>query len=364
MTKDLVSEVMRQPSCVRDLSLAQWDMLIRQTRSADLLGRVAELLNDADLLAKVPSGPKLHLDSARVLFAAQSRAVRREVASIVEALSSLGDDVILLKGAAYLLAGLPAASGRLFSDIDIIVPATRLPEVESELMLHGWVMTHRHPYDQRYYREWMHELPPMQHIERQTVIDVHHAIVPTTARLKSDAAAIIEAAVLVDEQPGVRVLAPPDMVLHSATHLFYNEEFSHGMRDLSDMDLLLRHFGNNPQFWPALVERAKQLSLERPLYYCVRHAVRMFGTPVTDEVMRSTAPAAPVRWVARLMDGLWRVALRPPHPSLAGPFDPLAGSLLYFRAHWSRMPLPLLTYHLLHKALRGKPDEKGDSPTV
>jgi hypothetical protein len=29
-------------------------------------------------------------------------------------------------------------------------------------MLAGWAATHHDAYDQRYYRQWMHELPPMQ----------------------------------------------------------------------------------------------------------------------------------------------------------------------------------------------------------
>jgi hypothetical protein len=364
MPRNYVGEILRDPYRASELTLAEWDLLIRQARSADLLGRIAEQLNDVGLLATVPPAPRLHLDSARVLFAAQSRAVRREVMSIVEALSSLRNDVIFLKGTAYLLAGLPAAAGRLFSDVDIIVPRDQLPAVESQLMLHGWVSTHRHPYDQRYYRDWMHELPPMQHIERQTVIDVHHAIVPATARLKSDAAAIIDHAVPVEGLRGVRVLAPADMVLHSATHLFFNEEFSHGMRDLSDMDLLLRHFGRDARFWEMLLGRARQLNLTRPLYYCLRHAVRVFATPVPTDVLQSTLSAAPAGWLMRLMDRLWEVALRPPHPSLAGPYDTVAGSLLYYRAHWERMPAYLLVYHVLHKVLRREPGEKGESPTV
>jgi hypothetical protein len=363
MKIDVLRSLLRQPKMARELTLAEWDILVRQARSADLLGRVAVLLDEFNLLGVVPPAPRLHFDSALVLAAAQARAVRREVEHIADALAPLGDRVVLLKGAAYLLANLPAARGRMFSDTDILVPHARLPAVEAALMLNGWTCGHPHPYDQRYYREWMHELPPMQHIQRMTVIDVHHAIVPITARLKPDSLAILNAAVPIEEFPGIFTLAPTDMVLHSATHLFYNEEFSHGMRDLSDLDLLLRHFGESPVFWNDLVERSRCLTLDRPLYYCVRHSMRMFGTPVPFSVLEATAPAAPVRWGARLMDGLWWVALRPPHPSLAGPLDPLAGALLYFRAHWERMPLLLLTYHILHKAFRREPeiDEKSAS---
>ena len=53
---------------------------------------------------------------------------------------------------------------------------------EAALMLDGWASGHRSAYDQRYYRTWMHELPPMQHIQRGTVLDVHHAIAPLMPR--------------------------------------------------------------------------------------------------------------------------------------------------------------------------------------
>ena len=49
--------------------------------------------------------------------------------------------------------------------------------ISTALMLAGYVTTHLDPYDQRYYRRWRHELPPMQHVKRLTVLDVHHNLV-------------------------------------------------------------------------------------------------------------------------------------------------------------------------------------------
>src|SRR5205085_11661497 len=131
------------------------------------------------------------------------------------ALCPLGIPLILLKGAAYVAAGLPAGRGRLFSDIDVLVPKPLLPEVESALMLAGWASHNHDAYDQRYYREWMHELPPMEHLRRGNAIDVHHAILPETARAHPDSGKLRAAARPVTGRPGVAVLAPADMVLHS-----------------------------------------------------------------------------------------------------------------------------------------------------
>jgi hypothetical protein len=138
------------------------------------------------------------------------------------------------------------------------------------------------------------------------------------------------------------------MVLHSATHLFFNEEFSNGLRDLADLDSLLRGFGRERGFWERLAQRARVLGLARPLYYGLRYAQRLLGTPVEIEVPEGQPPAL----VRALMDGLFLRVLEADHPSAADRLTPLAHRALYVRAHWLRMPPHLLAYHLTAKALR------------
>lgn len=356
LPRDLVAHVLRQPQAVHGLDAPSWDLLIRQARRAGLLARIAALLRQRGLTDRVPPAPRLHLEAAEALARAHHAEVRREVNAIQQALRPLGLPVILLKGAAYLWTDLPPAAGRLFSDIDILVPKPRLAAVEAALMSRGWATTHHSPYDQRYYRTWMHELPPLRHIHRQTVLDVHHAILPETSRLKPSAAKLIAASRDAGRDDGVRTLAPVDMVLHSMAHLFHNEELSHGLRDLSDLDLLLRHHAAEPGFWPALTLRAQELDLERPLHYGLNQTHRLLGTPVPQDrldVVRAMGPGWPL---SHLMDALWSRALRPHHRSVADWLTPVALFLLYVRAHWLRMPPLLLLQHLSIKALRRHED--------
>jgi hypothetical protein len=356
MKQDFLIQALGNIQKLPQYPLASWDQLIRQARNADLLGRLAVLAKEADVLSAIPAQPRAHLTSALVLVEAQSNAVMREIAYVHQALQGAGIELTILKGAAYLLAGLPASKGRLFSDMDILVPREQLANVEATLMLSGWANTHHDPYDQRYYREWMHELPPMMHIKRMTVIDVHHAIVPITADLKPSAEKLLTAAQPVPGWPGIKILAPVDMVLHSATHLFYNEEFSHGLRDMSDLDLLLRHFSQQPEFWNGLVDRAEELGLQRPLYYCLHYCIQLFATPIPDATMAQVKTAAPTGYIARLMDDLWLSVLNSLHPTAeaTGLYTDLAQQALYIRAHWHKMPLGLLVYHIIMKSLRPK----------
>lgn len=346
----LVLQAFRQPDLLISLSLAGWDLLLRQARSANLLARLYVLLDERGLLEKVPPQAREHLEWSHATAERHTQAVHWEVGQIQKALAKPGVPIILLKGAAYVMANLPSARGRLFTDIDIMVPKESLNAAEAALMLHGWAATHHDAYDQRYYRTWMHELPPMRHVRRSTVIDVHHAILPETASIHPDPEKLRAAACVLDGHEGLKVLAPADMVLHSAAHLFHDGELENGLRDLVDIDSLLRHFGSIPSFWPELVERAVELELTRPLFYALRYAANILQTPIPSDTMEAARIGCPGQPTRALMDSLFARALMPVHPSCSDAFTGGARWLLYVRANWLRMPPLLLARHLFHKA--------------
>lgn len=346
----IVAALLLVPDFLPSLSEMDWDLLIRQGRRANLLARLAYRLIQNGHLEKVPRSPRLHLISALRMVERQDVAMRWEVDCIRKALANVGVKITLLKGAAYVMAGLPAAKGRTFSDIDIIVPKERIADVESALMLHGWQGTHHDEYDQRYYRRWMHEIPPMRHVRRGTSIDVHHAILPETARIKVNTSALLEGVVALPGHANLYVLKPEDMLLHSATHLFHEGALENGLRDLFDLDSLMRHFGDDPAFWSALVPRATELGLIRPLYYAIRYTTTMLDTPVPQAVINAAEIGKPPFGIAGLMDACYLRALRPAHDSCNTRGTGMARFALYIRSHWMRMPFPLLACHLARKA--------------
>ncbi len=346
MTSDCVAQrLLRDPEGLAGLSDADWDLALRQARNAGLLARLWVQWRQRGITDQVPSQVARHFDSAYRLYLAQERVVAWEVKQLSKIAAGLGIPLVLLKGSAYLMSGLPVAQGRLFNDIDILVPKGALNEVEAALARAGWVGTHQNAYDQQYYRRWMHELPPMRHLRRDTLLDVHHGIAPETARVHPDAAKLLAAARPLDGYPEIYVLDPLDMILHSAVHLFSEGEFDHGLRDTSDLDLLLRHFGREDGFWPRLAARAEELGLQRSLHYALRYSRDLLATPVPDPV-GAGAPRHP-----RLMDALFERALRVDHPSCDDRWSGLARWLLYVRGHYLRMPLHLLVPHLLRKAV-------------
>jgi len=347
----LLARVFAEPDAALALDLPQWSLLVAQARRANVLARLGFLLQAAGVYDGIPFKPKQHLDSGMAYADRFHLALAHELSCIHAALGDLAVPLVCLKGSAYAVARNRAGLGRLFSDVDILVPEAKLPAVEAALITSGWMTTTLDPYDQRYYRQWMHEIPPMRNLRRQTTIDVHHNILPKTSKSCPDAHLLLANSVPV---PGTeyRVLAPEDRVLHSAAHLFYGGEWDNGFRDLSDLDLLLREFSAAPDFWQRLSQRAVELKQEHPLFYLLRYTAKMLKTPIPESVLKASQAYAPSAFRLLAMDGLFMKALLPNHPLCHDTGRQLACFLLHIRSHWLRMPFYLLLPHLVRKAWR------------
>ena len=317
-----------------------WNALIAAARAELLLGSLACELEEAD----VPAGVRAILADAR------ADAERGRVAALWEAemarraLAPVGCPVVLLKGTAYAAAGLTAARGRSIGDLDILVPRDALPPVEAALLGAGWEWVKPDPYDDAYYREHMHELPPLIHRERDRMIDVHHTILPLTARVTPDAEALIERSVPLAD--GLRVLSPADMVLHCVAHLFADGDLAGGLRNLWDFHCLLTQFEDEGDLLRDVIEPVYQHGLRREFARAMRLSEEVYGT--YNELIFQIgfwtryAEKADKLYLRRLLarDG-WGRETRP--ATRLG---------FYVRSHLLRMPPAMLARHLWTKARR------------
>ncbi len=283
----LIVSVFVTPEKICNLSLSEWDLLIRQGRSTGLLARLGHILENSVGLNHVPEPARKHIQSAQTYSRQFNLSLAWEIHCIEKALQKIAIPIVLLKGAAYVVANDAAATGRVFTDVDILIPKAQLAAVESALIFSGWKPDLLDAYDQRYYREWMHEIPPLTHVNRQTTIDVHHNILPITSKYCPDANKLLANIIKIPDM-NVWVLAPEDRVLHSATHLFHDGELEHGFRDLSDIDLLLKDFSLQEHFWTVLLERASELNQQISLYYALRYVVKILQTPVPNHILEAS----------------------------------------------------------------------------
>jgi len=321
----LLARALRDPASVERLAPAEWTALFAVARAEQLIGTLATRIH----------GLTMPADAARIVADAIASAEQGRTAALWEAemaRRALGDiPVVLLKGTAFVAAGLSAGIGRSIGDLDILVPRGRIDEAEAALLAAGWEWVKPDPYDDAYYRQWMHELPPLIHRERDRMIDVHHTILPLTARITPDARGLLEASVPLAN--GLCMLNPNDMLCHAAAHLFADGDLAGGMRNLWDVHCLAEEFGVE-----GLEERAAHHGLTGAMRRAIRLARTLYAPPDGTESGRGD----------RLY--LRRLTAR---DAWGRPTRRLTRLAFYLRSHWLRMPPALLARHLWTKWRKG-----------
>lgn len=330
----LLAAVLTDPAQAMRLDAAGWTAVLAMARAEQLIGTLAERTRGLAL----PANAAAVLADAAHAAAAARRAALWEAEMVRRALARVEAPVVLLKGTAFVAAGLAAGQGRFVGDTDILVSRTALDRVEAALLDAGWEWVKPDPYDDGYYRRWMHELPPLIHRERDRMVDVHHTILPPTARPTPDAAALIADSVPL--QNGLRVLSPADMVVHAAAHLIADGDLAGGLRNLWDIDRLVRESGEGA-FAEVVLARAATHGLARETARALRLAHQLFATPIGAVAPRGAGDAAFRRRL--LARDAWG---RPTRPATRFGF--------YVRSHGLRMPPAMLARHLWIKWRKGR----------
>ncbi|MBY8820896.1 nucleotidyltransferase domain-containing protein [Sphingomonas colocasiae] len=323
---------MREPATTATLDAEGWTSLFAAARAEQMIGSLAFRLEAQPM----PAAAARILADARASAEQWRRSALWEAEMARRALAQLDLPVVLMKGTAYAAAGMDAGAGRSIGDLDIMVPREALKAAETALIAAGWEWVKPDPYDDAYYRDHMHELPPLIHRERDRMIDVHHTTLPLTARITPDAAAMLADSVVLED--GLRIMAPEDMVLHGVAHLFADGDLAGGLRNLWDQDRLLRELGVVAGFWDRLRARARLHGLEWHLALALRLTRHLYATPV-DPALAGRAGLFDRWFVRRLLarDGWGRQTRK---------FTQLA---FYIRSHWLRMPPAMLARHLWTK---------------
>lgn len=336
--------LLRDGSHVASMQLCDWDETVRLARAARLLGTLARrLMADAAFWAQVPAPVQGHLRAARN-FAAHRAQLLRMALRALEAALPPGVPVVLLKGAAYLAQDLALAHGRLPGDVDLLVPRGHLDEVEQALCAAGWVSQVADDYDQRYYREWSHELPPMRAPGHALEVDLHHAIAPVTSRCRGDADLLFADAIRL---PRTRFAVPcaADQFIHTAIHLFQDTELDVRLRDLVDLDGLLAavDFSDGGG---RFLRRADAHGAGPLVWHALHHCRRWLATAVPAGAW----PAAPAAFERRALDWIVPRVCLPRLPDVPPTVaERLARRAAQARYHWMRMPPALLLRHAGHK---------------
>jgi len=269
------------------------------------------------------------------------RMLQFEMDRLERSLEGTGVQPVLLKGAAYVACGTKAGEGRRVSDIDVLVCENELAKVEECLINTGWAfdLGVDNDYDLYYYRKYMHELPPLRHNKRRTIIDVHHSLLPRTSRMKIRTDLMLKASISIEGR-ALRVLQPIDMFIHSAVHSFADGSFDTPARSILELHYLLQHL--NVSEINKLIPRAEEVGGIK----ATATALWALSTLYQDE----TAASLFRQYGLKPVSSLVRYALTQKINNVES--ATFAKFLLFTRSHFLRMPLHLLLLHLGRKFMR------------
>jgi Uncharacterised nucleotidyltransferase len=346
MSRDamLLVRALRDPASTAALDAESWTALIAMARAEQLIGTLAYRLDGQ----AVPQTVAAILGDAKTNAEYQRRSALWEAECARRALADYPGKIVLLKGTAYVAAGLKAGEGRHIGDLDILVARADLPQVEHALLdKGGWEWVKEDAYDDAYYRDHMHELPPLIHKERDRMIDVHHTILPLTARPRPDAVVMLAEAKKLDD--GLFVLSPNAMVIHSAAHLFADGDLAGGLRNLWDIHCLVTGFAQQrDDFFLSLCEDAAFHGLADAVNRALRLASELYGTKLTSYT-------SPLRtdfgWNRQ---DKWYVTRLTARDGWGRPTRKFIRLVFYVRSHLLRMPPLLLARHLFTKWRKGR----------
>ncbi|MCG7586266.1 nucleotidyltransferase family protein [Photobacterium sp. OFAV2-7] len=355
-------DILRSPALLLSMNPRKLSQIVAEARFYNMLAQLKWLCDEADIWFDLPVEFQRHVLSAQYSYTNQIRLLEQEHTHISALFGQLGVRWVYLKGAAYQLSGLACLQGRIMSDIDILVPQSQIEAAEKMLMAHGWLHKKMTDYDDKFYRDYSQEIPPLRHFERQTELDVHFNILPSVLRHGPDPAALHSHTLALPDNSGARVLSPEAMVLHSAIHLFYESEFHKGVRDLFDIFQLIECFSLQPDFWNKLIQLQRSIGNGECMYFALRYCRLYFRLEIPNEVVSFYEQFKPSQLVFRLLDPAFTKVFSSVFPAHHEFGDHWLLFVLYLRGHLKRLPISKLVPHLIRKGLyRLNPMKKDES---
>ncbi len=344
-------DILVEPEKLLDLPPSALSGIVSEARYFNMVAQLKHLCESNGLWSLLPEHFKLHLNSACLFYENQRRKLDIEAEEIAKVLTPLNVQWMYLKGGAYHLNGMTSFYGRMMSDIDILVEEAALKRVETALRNNSWVAARISNYDEKFYRCWSQEIPPLRHLYRQVELDVHFNILPKTIKETVDGRHLFEQSITMDSRPLQKVLKPHAMLVHSAIHLFYESEYHKGLRDLYDICILIKDYSAGESFWDDLIDLQRKINNEQSVYLALRYSHIIYNAPVPSTVLEYYERFKPNKFYLWILDYCFLnvfTSMYPPHRKFGHSFSE---AILYLRGHLKRMPLRLLIPHLTKKSI-------------
>lgn len=325
---------------VGEATASQWTALVSEARQQALLGSIYFLLKDLGLLSAVPFTVQSHLLTGFHYAEKQKNTLLQEMLELEQVFQDVEYPCILVKGVGYRLSGLAFARGRIFSDIDLLIPHLSFTDALSRLLDTGYLETGMSDYDRRYYVDWSHQHPPLTHFLRGANIDLHHHIFPVASNSGLAIAPMIEHAVKL-EGSAFSVPSLPYMLVHASVHLFYQDETHKLVKDLCDLKQLYQEciISHTPE---QIFQASQSMHAEAAVYYALDTLSWLFTLNIEPRLLEQLA-----EYSSKYRR--WQMQFLLKHLLSRSKLNHVAHLGWFIRGHLLKMGFSTLIYHSIAK---------------
>lgn len=263
---------------VSSLSPQDWVEIEAAARGQGLTLLTYDRLSRVNSL--VPTAVQGRLRDAYLKATARNMVMLHHGGAVLNALCDRGLEVIVLKGL-YLAEAVYKGIGlRTFDDIDLLLHRSDLPAALEVMRGMGYELsTWYDPDDPN--RDIKHVPPLMK--KGAPIVELHWTILEEDEPFAIGVEGMWARSVTA-EIAGVKVqgLSAEDLLLHLNLHLTYQHRLAAGVRNLYDIDAVIRQSGVD---WTRLVTTAREWDAERVTWLTLRLLQEIAGTPLPCEVL-------------------------------------------------------------------------------
>ncbi len=117
----------------------EWENVLRLSSAHLATPQLRWALQAQGLFSQLPSDVADYLEAVYTLNLDRNQQCEEQLAQLIPLLNSVGVQPVLLKGAAAIVGGLYPTSGeRMITDLDILIPTRKLPEILGKLAEVGY----------------------------------------------------------------------------------------------------------------------------------------------------------------------------------------------------------------------------------
>lgn len=251
---------------------SEWEQVLRVSSDHLATLQLRWALQAQGLFSELPSDVAEFLDAVYWLNLERNQQCENQLAQLIPLLNRIGVQPVLLKGAAAIVGGLYPSSGeRMISDLDILIPGARLPEILEKLAEVGYqphlAVGQKLPDPVGFAAH--HHYPPMVSREWSSSVELHVQPVRLAVVRFLANEEVFRDAVPRAWRGGVCLLpSPTHFMIHNVVHAFLVNVQSHlervSLRQLFEFVLASRTWEDQID-WEAITSRFDDLGRRKAL---------------------------------------------------------------------------------------------------